>query len=214
MEIKLNGFLVKCDIVYGRRRTITAKFVNENSLKLFLPKHYSFERFLSEHKDWLERAYKRFALRTPVISGDIVYYMGKPYNAVYVNSSGRKVVFDGSFKVYCSGILEVKDTVLEWLKDETLKYLNKKKFLFNKFNVRSFSVKSSVRRWGSCNAKRDLVFNSRLICLPEELIEYVIYHEIAHLFEMNHSRRFKDILMKFLPDFREREKRLSHFRIQ
>lgn len=51
-------------------------------------------------------------------------------------------------------------------------------------------INSSVGRWGSCNSKRNINLSCNMILLPPHLIEYVMLHELAHTFEMNHSERF------------------------
>ena len=69
-------------------------------------------------------------------------------------------------------------------------------------------------RWGSCiKAKREITLNKMCKLLPMDCREYVIAHELAHLKEANHSRRFYEVLKAVLPDYREREKKLDHFRI-
>lgn len=72
-------------------------------------------------------------------------------------------------------------------------------------------VNKAKTRWGSCNAKGDLSFTYRLIFAPEELIDYVIVHELAHLKEMNHSLRFWSIVENTMPDYKERRKELRGF---
>lgn len=64
-------------------------------------------------------------------------------------------------------------------------------------------------RLGSCNTKKHICYSYRLMEYPDAVIEYVVVHELAHLCEMNHSPRFYAIVEKYLPDYRERRKRIT-----
>lgn len=64
-------------------------------------------------------------------------------------------------------------------------------------------------RWGSMSPGRRLVINARLIEAPVESIDYVITHELCHIAEANHGRRFTDLLDRVLPDWRQRKDRLE-----
>jgi len=86
--------------------------------------------------------------------------------------------------------------------------------------VEVFSVKLNVNpsnvylsnaksRWGSCNSKKEIRLNWRLIQAPPHIINYVICHELAHLKEMNHSNRFWEEVEKVLPEYRSSEKELK-----
>lgn len=68
------------------------------------------------------------------------------------------------------------------------------------------SIREQATRWGSCSGKGNLNYNWKLILLPDEIIDYVVVHELAHRKEMNHSRRFWDIVEQELPDYRQRRK--------
>ena len=66
-------------------------------------------------------------------------------------------------------------------------------------------------RWGSCSPKGRITLNVKLIQVPKAYIDYVIFHELCHLQEPNHTPRFYELLGRVLPDWRERRERLNAF---
>jgi predicted metal-dependent hydrolase len=67
---------------------------------------------------------------------------------------------------------------------------------YYKFDYKRIFIKNTKGSWGSCSSLKNLNFNFRLIYLPLELADYVIIHELCHLQEMNHSKRFWDLVVK------------------
>lgn len=68
------------------------------------------------------------------------------------------------------------------------------------------SIREQKTRWGSCSSKGNLNFNWRLIFAPEEVLDYIVVHELAHRREMNHSPAFYRIVESVLPDYKKEQK--------
>jgi len=67
--------------------------------------------------------------------------------------------------------------------------------------VRRIAVRDQVSRWGSCTAAGVLSYSWRLILAPPYVLDYLAAHEVAHLVEMNHSRRFWRVVAGICPDW-------------
>ena len=63
------------------------------------------------------------------------------------------------------------------------------------------AIRDQKSRWGSCSAKHNLNFNWKLIMAPPEALNYVVIHELCHLIEFNHSRRFWALVEKQMPEY-------------
>lgn len=79
---------------------------------------------------------------------------------------------------------------------------------FNK-EIESVRLKYNTSNWGSCSTGKNLNFSVRLYFAPDEVINYVVIHELAHLVEMNHSPRFWKIVADIMPDYKDKEKILK-----
>ena len=71
------------------------------------------------------------------------------------------------------------------------------------------TIRNQTGRWGSCSSVGNLNFNCLLMLAPEEVLDYVIVHELAHRKQMNHSAAFWNEVAAVLPDYRQREKWLK-----
>ena len=65
------------------------------------------------------------------------------------------------------------------------------------------TIRNQVSRWGSCSAKGNLNFNCLLMLCPAEVIDYVVVHELCHLKEMNHSKKFWSLVERFCPEYKQ-----------
>lgn len=82
------------------------------------------------------------------------------------------------------------------------------------FKIGRISIRNQRTRWGSCSSKGNLNFNSRLIKLPLELVDYVVVHELCHLKQLNHSRAFWALVGEVLPNFKHLRRQLKTYHIE
>jgi len=107
-----------------------------------------------------------------------------------------------------SNKFKTKNTKADYLKykEEAQKLAEEKIIKFNKiykYKFNKINIKNQKTRWGSCSRKGNLNFNYKIFLLPDRLTEYIIIHELCHLGEFNHSRKFWNLVSKSLPDYLE-----------
>ena len=98
-------------------------------------------------------------------------------------------------------------------KKEALKKIQKRVEYFAKkgdFAYGKITIKNNKTNWGSCSAKGNLNFNYRLIFLEPKEMDYIIIHELSHLREMNHSKKFWLEVKKLCPEYKEIRKRIKN----
>ncbi|MDE2312259.1 MAG: M48 family metallopeptidase [Patescibacteria group bacterium] len=73
------------------------------------------------------------------------------------------------------------------------------------------SIRNQRSRWGSCSRRGHLNFNYRVIYLPERLLDYLVVHELCHLQELNHSRKFWALVGRSLFDYKGLRRQLRGY---
>lgn len=95
---------------------------------------------------------------------------------------------------------KIREAINKALRKEAKKHLPKKIDDFARrfgLNYKAVTMRDTKTRWGSCSSDNKISLNIQLMRLPEELIDYVLLHELAHCIEKNHSARFWQLLDSF-----------------
>ena len=97
---------------------------------------------------------------------------------------------------------------LEKLKEMVITNVHKYESLL-KVKPNQVRIKNIKYAWGSCSSKKNISINVKLAKKPKEAIEYVVLHEMCHLRYMNHSKKFWDLVEKYMPEYKEYKKILK-----
>ena len=151
------------------------------------------------------------------VSGESYYYLGKPYMLLVIYEGMRCKIRREPNKIIMTvpenTPYEKREKLMtEWYRAEFKKLLpnliarceQRVGITINACNIRNMKT-----CWGSCNiSKRSILLNLQLVKKPLECIEYVLTHEFVHLLERNHTNRFRSLMDKYFPYWREAKKLL------
>lgn len=97
-------------------------------------------------------------------------------------------------------------------KDKALALVSERVEFYNKiynFSYNKIHIKNHKTRWGSCSSRQNLNLNYKILFLNPKLRDYIIVHEMCHLKEFNHSKKFWALVEKVMPDYLEIRKELK-----
>jgi predicted metal-dependent hydrolase len=185
------------------------------------------ENFILSRIDWIRKHQERMKLIPRVIpknfeSDEVHYFLGKKFQLQTIPSGTRsKVVLNNDIMelhVAAASGIEKRKQVLDnfyrkKLKEMIPQMISDWEARMN-VKVNEFGVKSMKTRWGTCNIRTQRIWlNLELAKKPVECLEHIVVHEMVHLLERNHTKRFYALMDRFLPDWRRRKEVLDKFPI-
>ena len=162
-------------------------------------------KFLLEKESWIRQKLQNLPAKNYVIDTKTILLFGKKYSLLNINSIRSNVqIKEDEIQIYSLPSAHTK-TLIKFLQNKLLLEITNIVSLISKQQKLHFSeikIANSKTRWGSCSSKGVLRFNWRLIFAPQEILSYVIIHEMCHLVEMNHSKSFWNLVAKLYPEYK------------
>lgn len=218
-----NGEHIPYQLERRSRRTIGLK-ISATGLIVHAPKRISqtlLEHALLEKVDWIRKKLTQLVDSQPAPlvwqdSTELLYLGNTIQLSLKQDSVNRKPEFEhGVLHLRLKSIEDadaIKAKVIQWYKKAALTDFARRLEIFSaKLGVQTpaLYLSNAQSRWGSCNSKREVRINWRLLQAPPHIINYVICHELAHLKQMNHSAKFWAIVESLQPDYKEAERALK-----
>jgi predicted metal-dependent hydrolase len=153
------------------------------------------------------------------VSGESHYYLGKQYVLKVIESNDHLPcvkLLRGKVEVVCSKKSgeTVKSLLDTWYKERAKEVLHRRleamleQTLWVK-KLPPLRVQAMQKQWGSCSPSGRLTLNTHLVKAPRECIDYVILHELCHLAEHNHSKKFYRLMTQVMPNWEKVKAKLD-----
>jgi predicted metal-dependent hydrolase len=164
--------------------------------------------FAERNGGWIATRLKRLPQAIPFADGLALPLRGVPHRIVH-RPGARGTVWtetgsDMPLLVVAGNAEHLARRVRDFLKREAKRDLDTASRRYAAqlgVAIKRISIRDQSSRWGSCTAAGVLSYSWRLILSPPHVLEYLAAHEVAHLVEMNHSRRFWRVVERICPDW-------------
>ncbi len=202
-------------IIRSRRRTIALIITPDGQLIVRAPLKAPaalIEEVVLEKRNWIKKKVAEMRKR-PASSvhtyeeGEIFFFLGRAYPLHIVDFAGSGIERTDRLCVSRTFIPDIRNKLKYWYIEEARKEILARCMWFSMmtgYSPTSIRITDARQRWGSCTHKGGLNFSWRLIQAPLEIVDYVIVHELVHLRQPDHSKKFWAKVKEMMPEYERR----------
>lgn len=210
------------------RTTLTIEVHPDSSIQVLAPEKSSLDeikKVVLKKSRWIRKQqiyFEQFLPRTPkreYVSGETHYYLGKAYLLkIRPGKTNQVKLKGGCFQMEYNAYNQqeiAKKTLANWYylhaEKKYTDIANSTYLKFKEFDIKKpkLEIKRMHKRWGSCHKSGKIILNPEIIKAPSKCIEYVITHEMCHLVEFNHNKKFYALLTQKMPTWEKWKNRLE-----
>ena len=199
--------------VTNRKKTISIRIEKKNiliSTPYFVQDSYILN-LLEKKRKWINENFLKISTKKNMyVEKGEIFYLGEKYkiqlkkginNDIVVKNSNLEITYKGKN-------IRFRKIIEEWYKRKCFILLEERLLFFSKkikVEYKNFKIRSYKRRLGSCDNKKCLSFNWKLILMPKEIIDYVVIHELCHILHFNHSQLFWKEVSIYCPEYKKKK---------
>ena len=211
----MKDLLTPTSIIRSKRKSISLIIENNGDFIVRVPiktPEADIYKFIVQKQNWiikkrteqLQNSFKPLK----VVEGEQISILGTIYNI----SIKEHCVVKVADKLICVPKTSSKEKLVNYLKRWAQKYIQQELTpIANMLNLKyeSLTINSAKTRWGSCSGSNKLHFTYKLMLCPISVVKYIIVHELCHIKEKNHSKKFWSLVKAYYPDYKLCEKWLK-----
>jgi predicted metal-dependent hydrolase len=230
--IQYGDTTIEYHLSFAARKTLAIEVHPDLRVTVCAPEGSELETIRQKVKKrapWILRQQRQFESYLPklpprqYVSGETHRYLGRQYRLKVSESETEAVKLSrGYFFITLrdkSDTERVKTLLLDWYRQQAGRVFGERldacltKLRFLQLDRPELEIRQMAARWGSCTSEGKILLNLRLIQAPKEHIDYVVMHELCHLKEHNHSRRFYELLNRVMPDWQKKRQQLNELEV-
>ncbi len=200
-------------IIRTNRRSISLSINKAGELVVHAPKRIAIKNindFIKEKESWITKKQNEVKninnKNEDIMTYKSILYLGEKYQVFMVKGIKNIEVGDGQILVpYVDEEILFLKSLVKWFALQTNIIVKNRVEYFAEImqvDYKSVSLTKARGKWGSCDENGNLKFNYRLSMLTPKEIDYIIIHELCHLIEFNHSKKFYDLVAVLLPNYK------------
>ena len=212
-------------IVNNRLKHTYLTFDEEGNLVIKSPKvsQSYIEKLLLKKSGWINSSREKILEKKGKVlnfsSPETLYLYGRAYDLTLQRHTKKrtKLTFDEEeFTLYYSDYNEevFQKHVNHFYKEEAKQFipvLVERWSEIMELQPNKISFRKTKRQWGSCSGKNDLSFNTMMMKLPHDVIQYIIVHELAHIKHKHHQKSFWKEIEKYMPEYKQHVSELKKY---
>ena len=231
-HIRYNEKIIDYTIIRSRRKTIGISVSPDKGVRILAPVWAStrqlqdvvsikapwiFDKLIHMEEIQALKNSRKFA------DGESLSFLGKEYKLHVIRQPGVKsVTLDFNNVEFIVGVPScipddeqsesIRNALLEWYKERAAETLAERVNIYShNLTVKPswLLVKDQKTRWGSCTRDNKININWKIIMAPQEIVDYLVVHELAHIKVRNHSALYWKLVESILPDCKTRRKWLK-----
>ncbi|MDD3921633.1 MAG: SprT family zinc-dependent metalloprotease [Eubacteriales bacterium] len=201
-------------IIRSARRTLALEITRQAGLVVRAPRRLPqdmIEKVVLQRSSWIRKkqaiALRKISQAAPkrFEQGERFLYSGREYALTIVDEPFVRLRFAQGFFLSRHYQREAKKIFLQWYRQEAFARIKEQVDAYasrHGFVYKDICITNAQRCWGSCTHQGILRFSWRLLMAPDEVMEYVVVHELAHLKVKSHSARFWDTVALLAPEYK------------
>ncbi|MDU5107937.1 SprT family zinc-dependent metalloprotease [Clostridium sp.] len=205
-SILINGNVINYDLIFKNKKNLSMKLNSKGELVVYAPTDISIEyieKILNSKEKWITTNINKIEKSKINNNYSKIHFLGNEFTSKIELSNDDNIYFQKDILIIKSRNLDdtyIENLLSNWYKIQAnIIVKNRVDKLAAKCSL--FPTKSIIRnqktRWGSCNSKKEIRLNWRLILMPYYVMDYIIIHELCHLKYMNHSKDFWSLVEKY-----------------